>query len=84
MLVYLHGDISCVQQDMRLHYHKSNHDHYFIPHTVAQTAPTEVGENESKCNAHKVSRRYRESSKAETTRTTFLLSCLIPCLTRCS
>lgn len=39
MLADLHRDIICVQQDIRLHYHKSNHDHRFISHSVVQTAP---------------------------------------------
>lgn len=35
MLVYLHGGIICVQQDIRLRYHKSNQDYYFISHMDA-------------------------------------------------
>lgn len=38
VLFYLQGYIICVQQDIRLHYHKNNHHHYFISHSVAQSA----------------------------------------------
>lgn len=35
----IHEDIIFVQQDIQLHHHWGNNDHYIIFHTVAQTVP---------------------------------------------
>lgn len=62
MLVYLHGGIMCVQQDIWLRYHKSNQDYYLISHTGAPKSSSHV-HMENKKGFTKGTERTLESRK---------------------
>lgn len=65
MLVYLHGGIICVQQDIRLRYHKSNQDYYFVSHMDAPKSFWHV-HMEIKKGFTKGTERTLESRKTKT------------------